>query len=335
MNGGRNTALGRGFESYAQLERDKEKLQLKYYDYHLFAYAPFSSPTINITDYYSSRLTPASFPRGQADPIVWAFGGSTMQDFETTDDLSIANTIAKSLAKVDLKPRVENFGVSAFQSSLEFVKFTRLLTTVPASERPGIILFYDGFNDAVHAFLFGAGVIQSDLSTKLAALVEGRSGNAAAYNLSKLLARYLSLWQIFHRTLEHRMARVKCDSSNENLDRAVSIYLNNVSMTEAICSSFGIKCFFVLQPLVLTKQPLGPIDQASLASVDQSLAAFVRGFYSRIRGKLADRPSFIDASQVLDNDQQDDFWDIGHTGPFTQSIIGQAIADRMIQRMGH
>jgi len=74
-------------------------------------------------------------------------------------------------------------------------------------------------------------------------------------------------------------------------------------MAETICTAFDITCLFALQPLVLTKKPLGPIDQASLAAEDRSLAAFVLRCYDRIRHELARRPSFIDASQVLDTDQ--------------------------------
>ncbi len=335
VNGGRNTALGRNFADYAQLDADKDKLSLRYYDYDLLAYAPISTPTIDITDYHSSRLTPASVSRERAEVMVWTFGGSTMQDFETTDDLTIANTIAKVLAKRGLKARVENFGVSGFQSSLELVKFTHLLATVPKQERPHIALFYDGFNEAALAAVCGAGAIQCDISAKLSALVERRWATTAAYSISSILAQYSRLWRMAHYKLEAWLfPPPPSDISDANLARTVSIYAANVGMEDAICASLQIKCFFALQPLVVTKQPLGPIDQASLTSVGDGLATFTRRFYAKARERLADRPGFIDASNVLDNDGQDDFWDLGHTGPVTQSIIGRALAEIIVDKAG-
>jgi hypothetical protein len=164
-----------GSDEFGQFRRDVSQcvdVGVKYYEYFLFSAAPCATATVNVSDYFSSRRTPASQPADRADLIVWTFGGSTMQEFETTDERSTANAIAKTMAAAGIGARVENFGAPTFQSSLELVKFMTLAARVPADRLPGVVVFYDGYNDANHGYYFGAGNMQNDLSAKLAALVE-------------------------------------------------------------------------------------------------------------------------------------------------------------------
>ena len=80
-----------------------------------------------------------------------------MQEFQTTDARSTANVIARTMAAAGVGIRVENFGAATFQSSLELVKFMTLAARVPADRLPGVVVFYDGYNDANHGYYFGAG----------------------------------------------------------------------------------------------------------------------------------------------------------------------------------
>jgi hypothetical protein len=326
------------YRDLAQLQKDNkdaEQGELKYYDYYLYGGQPFSSPTLNVTGYYSSRNTPASVSRETADLIIWMFGGSTMQNFETSDELSIANSVAKVCADRGVKVRVENFGNGSFQSSLEFVKFARLLASVPVRERPQIAVFYDGYNDSNHAFLFGAGAIQSDLSLKLAMLVEGRSASLLSYAASSWLAKKSRLWKIVHSLIELELFPLPPpNATEENLEKAVSVYANNVAMADSICRTFNIDCFFVLQPLVVTKQPLGPLEAEVAREIGEPATRFVQNFYQRARSRLSGLPRFIDLSHVLDDHQPDDFFDLGHTGALTAPIIGQALGQEIASRLG-
>ena len=102
---------------------------------------------------------------------------------ETVDRLTIANQLALNLKKNNIKATVVNFGVGGFQSSLESIKFQDLLRRVDKRERPDIVIFYDGFNDAGQAFVFEAGTMQEDLSKKMEALVTGNYGKLAIYSI--------------------------------------------------------------------------------------------------------------------------------------------------------
>src|SRR5262245_49476585 len=75
-----------GSDEFRQFIRDVsecDSLGVKYYEYFLFSWAPCATATVNVSDFYSSRATPASRAADRADLIVWTFGGSTMQEFET------------------------------------------------------------------------------------------------------------------------------------------------------------------------------------------------------------------------------------------------------------
>jgi len=326
--------ISQGFRDLAELERDLRIGKTAYADYQLYTNAPRSTPTFTITPYYSSRRTPASFPREDADTIVWTFGGSTMQNAETSDDLSIANAIATTLAAAGLRPRVENFGIGSFQSSLEFIQFSRLLARVSERERPQIAAFYDGFNDPTHGYLYGAGAIQSDLSQKVGLLVEHNYGRLTLYALSAWLAEHSVAWtSLVHNRLQARLFNWHvADASEANLAQTIAIYLNNVRMIQGVCRAYRISCFFVLQPLVVTKHPLAGEEGEALRELPPPQVRFVRAFYQRVAAALGQEPDFIDASHILDGRAQSDFYDLGHTGALTSPIIGRALGEALLTR---
>ncbi len=121
--------MSRGFPELEALIEDSQKVPQspKYYDEFLYAASPVSTRYITFTDYYSARLTPASVPLSQAEHIIWTFGGSTMENTETTDKLSIANTWAKIFNDALGPTHVKNFGSGGFNSTFELVKFQKLL----------------------------------------------------------------------------------------------------------------------------------------------------------------------------------------------------------------
>jgi hypothetical protein len=194
-------ANSEGFEQLRQLRRDVRECGRsgpKYYEYFLSSAAPCASETINVSDFFSARQSPASAPVEAAELIVWTFGGSTMQEYQTTDERSIANAFATTIAASGIAVRVENFGVPTFQSSLELIKFMTLAARVPADRLPDAVLFYDGYNEANHGYYFGAGNMQNDLSAKLAALVEHKHGDLLLYGGSSGLSDVSRFWKPPH-----------------------------------------------------------------------------------------------------------------------------------------
>lgn len=330
------------FANLDALIKDAQNTQApKYYEEFLYAPRPFSSAHINYTDYYSARLTPDSMPISKAEHVIWAFGGSTMQNEETTDRLTIANTWAKIFNHSLGPTHVKNFGMGGYFSSYELIKFQKLLREVPESERPTVAIFYDGYNEALNGFQYGPGRLQSDLSLKLQALVEQDNFTTGAYALSRALSHYFKFWdRTAGRLVEHLLFRLPEPSVEAaNLADAVHIYTSNVKMIQATCQAFEIDCFFVLQPLIVTKKPLSHMEQDVLNKlalhprVGSEGVHFVREFYERVVQDLDGNEHFVDASHILDGRTQPDFYDFGHVGAQSPPVIGEKIAHLILSRL--
>lgn len=309
----------------------------RYYDEFLYGPEPISLTHLTFTDYFSARLTPDSVPLEQAEHIIWLFGGSTMMNMETTDRQSIANTMAIEFNKALGPTHVKNFGQGSFISSYELIKFQRLLREIPEEELPSIAVFYDGYNDANNTYQFGAGKMQRDLVQKLEFMVESQDLKLIIYAASRGLSEHSEFWNITGARVARRilLPPTRPDASSDNLGAGVDVYLHNQTMTKAICQAYDIECFFILQPLIVTKTPLSPLESEvfNKLMIGSEGINFVQKFYDQIRLRLIGDTHFIDASGILNGRMQPDFYDLGHTAASSSSYIGQKIAGMVIDRL--
>jgi len=320
--------LGDKARDFIDFDFEKHKGGMQYYDYHLYAIAPHQSKVATFTSYYSARNVPNSCPLGKGDMILWLFGGSTMQNLETIDKFTIANSIALGLGKHKIKATVFNFGVGGFQSSLESIKFQDLLRRTNLSERPNMVIFYDGFNDAAYAYLSGAGNMQMDLSRKIEALVTGHNAKLFVYSASNILSEFSYLWR------DHMKLRIDAalfadhikHPDTQDLARGVEMYVQNTRMIRSIAKEFNIKPIFILQPMIYTKKNLTSYEISVKKGLDQKQLAFMEEFYVMVRQQMLGRDDFKDLSDILDNSKRNDFTDLGHTGPYTGVDTGSHIA---------
>jgi hypothetical protein len=336
--------MSRGFPKLDELISDSQNTHPapKYYDEFVYAAAPVSLTHINFTNYYSARRTPDSGPLGEAKHIVWTFGGSTMENTETSDELTIANTLARVFNVAVGPTHVKNFGTGGFISSFELIKFQKLLREVKESELPTIAIFYDGYNDAQNGFQYGPGKLQSDLSLKLQALVEKNNLVAATYAWSSWLSKYFTLWdRTAARVVERHLYPLPAPfPDNAALRAAVRVYTNNLRMIQASCGVFQVLCVFILQPLLVTKEPLSEIERRVLDKIEahprvgRQGTRFVQDFYDAVRSQLDRERHFIDASRVLNGRTESDFYDLGHTSALTSPVIGEKIAHMIMERFG-
>jgi hypothetical protein len=314
----------------------------KYYQEFVYSAAPISTSHVNFTDYFSARRTPSSAPLTEARNIVWAFGGSTFQNQETTDSLTIANIWARVFNRELGATHVKNFGTGSFFTSYELIKFQRLLREVPENERPTIAIFYDGYNDANNGLQDGAGRMQTDLSLKLQSLVEQKYHVLWTYAVSETLSRYLESWELTGARFVERILFPPAtpQADEENLNGAVRVYVDNVRMIEGTCAAFRVECFFILQPLLVTKVPLVGIERDVLENLERHPrygrdgVRFVREFYARVAGTLRENNHFIDGSAILNDRTRPDFYDLGHVAAETPPIIGERLANMILGRLG-
>lgn len=311
----------------AQYDADKANFPatLAYYEYWVYAFRPYTSATINITDFYSARLAPDSAPPETAAGRIWMFGGSTLADMETADALTIPNQLAVALKERGVAVQVVNFGMPGFASSAELLKFQDILRRCAEDRRPDLVVFYDGYNDPYLGWVGRAGNLQPDLSAKLEMVVTKQFGRYLVQHASDALGARFPLWR---NTIGHRLA-ARAAKPEQNLDQVVRIYQANVRMARAVAREFGIAPYFVLQPLLMTKQPLSAREQEIYNEGGRALKAFVLDFYGRVRAGLAEEPDFLDLSGALNGRAATDFYDECHTGPYTGEVIGRALAERL------
>ncbi|SRR5579871_89068 len=86
-------------------------------------------------------------PQANCATTVWMFGGSTMMGQGSPDDMTIASYLSSELnAAPGTCVTVINRGVDAYNSNQETILLLQLLK---AGERPSLVIFYDGVNEAV------------------------------------------------------------------------------------------------------------------------------------------------------------------------------------------
>jgi hypothetical protein len=217
---------------------------------------------------------------------------------------------------------------------MELTKFTDLLRRVPPNERPQTVVFYDGFNEIGCGFYNGAGNLSASLRAKLGTLVTGKYGNMAIYSASNWLKERSMLWRrYFAKKVEYRVFDYLKEDPNlksaENLQKTTDIYVENIKMIEAICSAYNIKPYFFLQPMLHTKMPRTPFEEKILNNLGTDWNKFGLDFYTKTAKKMAGNPNFYDLSTILNNRTNNDYYDQGHTAPYTPRVIGKKIFEVM------
>lgn len=310
----------------------------RYADYYYLSF-DCKSQTLNTTSYYWSRKVPDSAPLGTGRTIIWLFGGSTMLNLTASDELTIANQLAKNLNKGRRDYVVVNFGMGGFGSTQEFIKFSDILRRVEQTELPDLVIFYDGYNDAAQAMTFGAGNLQEDITAKLRFMIEGNYDPLLAYFVSNKIAAHSEFWRINIAPLANRYFEQATINLRPPLDqdyeKAVAVYIRNTKLIRAISSEFGVRPVFVLQPMIFTKKSLTQFEESVLrdvVNVNGPHADYMRGFYQSVKIQMASYGEFIDLTNALDDRQETDFIDHGHTAPGTGIIIGKALYDALVSK---
>jgi hypothetical protein len=306
----------------------------QYRDYYIFTNAApgINTPLFKTLEYYSARYTPDSCEAKDADVIIWTFGGSTMQNMETIDELTIANQIAAQLKVKNVKSVVYNFGTGSFQSTLEVIKFIDLLKRVNRKELPNYVVFYDGFNDAGFTYMFGAINLQWDISLKMKALVNCDNSALFIYSLSNILANHSVLWSnIIKQRIDFALFGPTTDATSnntiDNLTKGVDAYEMNTKIVRGACKELGIKPVFLLQPMIFTKKNLTAFELKAIDHLSKPQLEFMNRFYEIVRARMSVYNDFYDLTDILDNSSRNDFYDYGHTGPYTGVLIGSNIGN--------
>lgn len=342
--------------------RDQSKIQeFNYWDYHAYSHSSLKSQSINYNEknLFNSRFVPCSDNKNlNPKMVVWVFGGSTLQNSETSDKNTIANHICKGISKNN-KIRLLNLGVGSFYSEMEIIKFINLykLTLKNPKLLPNIAIFYTGINDSKRVIETGrwAGLPQ-DITEKYATTLSNRGSfyKSIFYGLEGIHVNMLKIakgkqniisdfsfkFNNFLRTKiffqnDKILEKIKGDYLVNNKLLSSISFLYDQKTLSGICKSLKVRCLTILQPsLVLRTNPVGEVEKLfKKRIVNNGFADQVHRFFREVKLDIYKLENeyfrIMDMTKFSDHDQFVKlplYYDMAHTGFFTSEFIGKEIS---------
>lgn len=235
--------------------------------------------------------------------IVWLFGGSTMRGATKHDDRTIASFLAKQLNDThkQFSFTVVNFGTNSFNSLLESKYLQKQLIENP--NRPDIIVFYDGANDAKyfaehrtpyghHGYRRVRGLIESYYASWIGAL---KPLTAAVYaSFTK------ELWDKINQVA------IPVEEKSPEFTDMVDLTEKRYDFVNTVAKCFGADFLLVWQPIawverceiadwVKAKEKGMAIDSDGFATVRNNFSVPYNALYERMKPK----PYFVSFRDVL------------------------------------
>ncbi|MCB9487561.1 MAG: SGNH/GDSL hydrolase family protein [Deltaproteobacteria bacterium] len=266
----------------------------------------FAGSYINIDERGYRRTWNPTPPPGDARTI-WCLGGSAMWGTGARDDFTIASWISKILDGKGVAAHVENLGESGWVSTQELIALQRRLA---ADERPDVVIFYDGVNDAYSAAQQGVAGLPQNEFNRVAEFNRVSRGHA----------------------LQPTQHAERIEDVDTLARHVVDIYRANHRMASALAREYGFEARFVWQPVIFTKDPLSAVEQEYARKKSAKFAQkMTEAVYALAASELPnDLPNFYDFSDIFDGEPGTiyiDFMHITETG-------NQRIARAMVERLG-
>lgn len=221
------------------LTRESRRVQLEYEPFTQFKEKACSGEYVNVdANGFRKVKDQGPWPISQAYYNIFLFGGSTSFGYRVADDQTIASHMQEILnRKSGQTVKVYNFGRLSYFSSQERILMEKLLI---AGHIPQAVLFIDGLNDFAHPA--GVPVFTHQLSAFMQESSESR--------LLKLLGE-LPIVKVFSCPPHGREISIRKDDTAVLLRAVLERYLRNKRTIEAIARDYGIKSFFVWQPVAV------------------------------------------------------------------------------------
>jgi hypothetical protein len=360
------TELNKYCNSLMEISNNSKNRQFTYWDYHLYSEPLTTSPYINFADTLelNARSTPCSKKSSQLKnhKVIWLFGGSTMQNGETSDQNTIANILCESFLDTATPLKVINLGVGGFLSETEIIKFINLskLNLVKQDLIPSYVIFYDGFNDSERLKINGRwaglpGNVSEKISSQLSVTRPAvkalywflRSINQLIYQLANHKVNPIN--DLINRALANLLQETKqqnqlifetkpADSSIQGYLLSSISYIYDQKILSGICKSLEIKCLTILQPLApLRNIPIGEIERNNYdIYLKDGTLELTKRFYEeiypeikKIRNNYYDILNLSDFPNMPEYSKFPHFYDLGHTGYYSSEMIGKEISFRI------
>jgi hypothetical protein len=235
---------------------------------------------VNI-DSQQHRITPQ--PHSATPPLakVFFFGGSTMWGSFLRDDHTIAAEASRRLQAIappGQRYEVTNLGETGHVNTQGMLE---LMLQLRSGQRPDVVVFYDGINDAFSVLQNGvAGVGQNEMN-RVSEFTTGRRLAWGGHDegIVKDLHSYVVLGGLaLERTgLVRRLRKavtptptpplLSVDSASRS---AVRVYVENARMIESLARTYGFTAIYVWQPTIHASEKVFTPFERRLVSRIQS-----------------------------------------------------------------
>jgi hypothetical protein len=330
----------------AQYFKDLNRVRMRWYPYAYWKATPMSSPYLNI-DADGNRVT-WSKPReagARERPLLRLFmiGGSTLWGTGVRDDHTLASLLAKRFAaNPAYDVEVTNLGQIGYVSTQELLLLYQLLRR---GQRPDLVVFYDGVNEAFTGYQNGmGGLTQSEFfRAQEFSVLSSSWGRKRLYrealrtalmstglaDLVKLLAGKDNPNMLPHEVKPlgafSNLAPPQDFEGTDAVERdVVDIYLFNLQMERMLGERFKFRSIFYWQPTVFSKDELVPFERR-LLSGDPMRAEFFNGTYKKV-AEVTAANGIMDISGILNHRHQLDFIDPYHLSESANEIVANRMA---------
>lgn len=270
---------------------------------------------------------------------IWVFGGSTVVGAETPDFATIPSYLSRKLnAPGRTCVEVTNLGVIGYVINQETILLTQLLK---AGQRPDIVVFYDGANDAyTGAYSPGLASAHGDLleiKTKVESPVniEGILDKSFALQLTRgLMRRVKPPLQV---AITEHGAAVPLDASEEAVRIKVRETLDNfeanLSLIQVLGNAYGFKAYCFWQPILLfggkSKTLFEEVYMEHPAFNDKDENRAVDAVYREAERRATLNESFVFLGHVFDRVRDPIYVDQVHLGPRGNEMIAETLAQTL------
>jgi hypothetical protein len=264
---------------------------------------------------------------------VFLFGGSTTFGFGVPDDQTIASHLQEFLASSGppKEVRVYNFGQTSYYSTQERIFFEKLLV---AGFRPDMAIFIDGLNDSHH---------YDDRPSSAARIEQALSGAPVERSQSfvrvPMVRAVLSLKQRLGLSgngaavdAEQKLALDASACGNESiLQNVINRYVENKKLIETVALAYGVKTFFVWQPVAVYKYD----QRFNLFANYHNRTVCVASVYPRMANFIKQHPLGVDffwGADIQESAAEPLYVDSDHYSGKMSRTLAQSIFDGLKAR---
>jgi hypothetical protein len=281
---------------------------------------PFHGEYVNVTA-SGYRITPGQIrlDSNSSNRRLFMFGGSTTFGYGVADDETIPAFLQTALLNSGIDDvAVFNFGQGGYYSSLERIRFLRLITD---GWQPDIAVFLDGLNE----FNDVRFPDRSSNSDRLAFLANRPILAAISESSTATLAAKVARRQ--HGDLSDRRI-----ADNAILQKMVDRLAINREVIRAICKSLRIQCLFVQQPVPFfgfdESSRAVPLSATHLSMIGDLSARVNKGFQI-----MRDDPRYVNSDLLWLTDlktRENMYIDAFHYSPAMNAAIARVICERLL-----